>query len=793
MFKMQLKHFLLLLLFINVSAIMAQKEVDFQLRGVVLNDHNESLKGASVYLQESGIYTITDERGSFSFPNLKNGTYRLHVSYIGYRCIHPYRFTIDNKNAELIIIMEPSDIDLQEIVVSSDLLKNAVKEHSHAVETADAHFISRNRGSSLMGSLQTLPGVQAMEIGQGLSKPVIRGLGFNRVVVSENNIKVEGQQWGADHGLEIDQFGVEKLEVIKGPASLIYGSDALGGVVQIRPHALAAPGTIETEASFVGRSVNDLLGGSALIKTRKNEVFSYLRFTYTAFGDYKVPADSFFYNRYRFAIPDRKLKNTAGKEQNFYATLGLLKKWGKIAVSVSNVFSRTGFFPGAHGLPSAAKLADDGDSRNIELPFQSVNHFKLSTNALVKLGQGKLLVDMAFQENNRQENSLFHSHYPNQIPPIENPDLELQWKLRTLIMNSSYQLVQGRNQIQFGVNAQQQQNKIGGYAFLLPSYNRASVGLFYTHQFRFSEKTLFNGGIRYDLGKMQIDQYFSPYTGNEKAPDFTGNYTDLSWAVGLVYQAADQLLFKANIAKSFRMPGASELGSNGVHHGSFRYELGDISLKSENAYQADASASYETEKMQFSISPFVGYFPNFIYLNPTGSYLLPDGSEIEEADAGQVFRYEQSRAYRYGGEALLGIKLSRLFDMLVTTEYIYTTDGKYPIPFTPPWRTIFGVDHHLPAYWKKLHNTIIRFEYSVVGAQKMVARNELKTPGYQTLNFNFSTKILTRYFPLGIDFQIQNVFNAKYFNHLSFYRHLELPEPGRNFQVTVTIPITAKF
>lgn len=773
-------------------SVFAQQAHDFAIQGVVLNDRNEALKGASVYLQEAAAATITDENGVFRFKHLDNGTYRLHVSYVGYRCIHPYHFTIDQHDADLTIIMEPTDIDLQEVVITSDVLKGAVKEQSQAVETADKGFISRNRGSSLMSSLQTLPGVQAMEIGQGLSKPVIRGLGFNRVVVSENNIKVEGQQWGADHGLEVDQFGVEKLEVIKGPSSLIYGSDALGGVVQIKPHALAAPGHIETEVATVARSVNDLIGGSAMLRLRKSSFFAYLRFTHTRFGDYKVPADSFFYNRYRFAIPDQKLKNTAGAEQNFYTTVGLIKKWGKLAVSASNVYSKTGFFPGAHGLPSAEKLADDGSSRNIELPFQNVNHFKLSSNALISVGRGKLTIDWALQDNHRQEWSLFHSHYPNQTLPVNNPDLELEWKLRSLAWNTNYKFEHGRNQFQFGFSAQHQENKIGGYTFLLPAYQRFGVGVFYTQKFQLNERLQLNGGLRYDYGTIQIDQYISPYTGNQKAPDFNGVYRDLSWAFGMIYQASHQLLMKANLAKSFRMPGASELGSNGVHHGSFRYELGDVQLNSEYAYQLDASVSYETEKWQISLSPFAGYFPNFIYLNPTGSYLLPDGSEIEEADAGQIYRYEQSEAYRYGGEALFGIRLSSLFDLNITSEYIFTTDGKYPIPFTPPLRTIFGVDHHLPAYWKKLHNTLIRFEYSVVSAQNNVARNELKTPGYQLFNLSFSTKVLTRYFPLGIDFQAQNLFNTRYFNHLSFYRHLGLPEPGRNFQITLTIPLDFK-
>jgi len=783
---------LFLLVFAGQSAYSQLQDDDYQLTGLVLNDRNEPMGGAHIFLAEKSEQTLSDSSGYFYFTGLTSGQYRLHVSFIGYRCIHPYRVVVDQKNTKVTVIMEPENLGLDEVVVLSDRREEA-KRTPQAVVGAGEKYLRENRGSSLMTSLEKLPGVQAMTIGQGLSKPMIRGLSFNRVVVTENNIKVEGQQWGADHGLEVDQFGVEQIEIIKGPSSLIYGSDAVGGVVRIKPHALASPGSIETEVNTIFRSVNDLLGMSVRSRYRAEKFFTYARFTQTRFSDYRVPADSFYYNRYRFEIPNRRLKNTAGVEQSAYFTAGWIDDWGKLSLSASNVFAKTGFFPGAHGLPSAAKLQDDGSIRNIELPFQQVNHFKLSVNGIFVLNESqKLLVDGGYQSNHRQEWSLFHSHFPGQQAPEINPDLELEWVLDTWLGNLVYRRQVSDHRLDFGLSTVYQANRIGGYMFLIPAYQKTGVGAFYVHDWKLSEKWRFNWGLRYDWGNLKLDYYFSPFTSTVKSPNYKGDFNDLSWGAGAVFDPNNSLLIKLNLAKSFRMPVTAELGSNGIHHGSFRYELGDTTITSEYAYQADLALQWQKQNWYFSISPFAAYFPNFIYLNPTGSYLMPDGTEVQEADAGQIYRYVQSEAYRFGAEMEFGMQISRLFDWDLQTEYVYTTDGVYPIPFTPPFQFVIGVNHKLPAYWRKLHQTQLRFEMVGVAKQELVARNELVTPGYNLFNISFSTKILTAYFPLGIDLQWQNVFNVKYFNHLSFYRQLQLPEAGTNLQLSLSVPINAK-
>lgn len=772
-------------------ASFAQAQQVSELRGVVRSVDNKPLAQAHVFLQETRKTTVTETDGSFLFTGLKSGTYRLHVSFLGYKCIHQYSVELSESQHSIEVIMEAENQELQEVSVVGHQLNDS---DAGPLEIAGVNtsFLEKNLGHSLLKSLESLPGIQAMEIGQGLSKPVIRGLGFNRLVVAHGNNKLEGQQWGVDHGLEFDQFLAEQVEVIKGPASLLFGSDAIGGVIRIRPPSLAAPETMESQLKTITRSVHNSIGMSLMNRARIRDWFWYTRFTWIDFADYKVPADSFFYNRYRLPIYEGTLKNTAGNERNVFLSAGRLASWGKISFTLSQVASKTGFFPGAHGIPNLNSLLPDGNNRDIKLPYQQVDHITASAAMLFYLNKGSLQFDLAWQRNNRKEWSAFHTHYPSQQPPLTNPDMEFHWVLHTFSINTQYSLTTTTGMLQFGVQSQMQQNSRAGYMFLLPDYQKSSTGIFTVYQRKLGSSTTLMAGIRYDLGTISIDQYFSPYTNKQKSPDFKEAFHDLSWSAGLSRQIGERLVLKTNVSKSFRMPGATELGSNGIHHGSFRYELGDTTIRSEYAYQLDVGFVYRFENISFGMSPFAGYFPNFIFLNPSGSYLLPDGTEVEEADAGQIYRYEQTEAYRAGLESWIRMDVHDNYSFQASAEYVAAGDGTYPLPFTPPFSTRFLAEYKLPVYWKLLHMTALGAEFVWSAAQNQVARNEPQTPAYSLINLSFSTKILTPYFPLSLDIQIQNLLNTRYLNHLSFYRQLGLPEAGRNAQLVITIPIETK-
>ena len=254
---------------------------------------------------------------------------------------------------------------LPDVVVTETYQQRQAKKSALTVDVADQDFLRKHFTGNFMQAMENIPGVQAMDIGSGFSKPMIRGMGFNRIAVLENGIKQEGQQWGADHGLELDAFNIGAVNVLKGPSSLLYGSDAMGGVIDVVPSAVPADNRVFGDVTLLGKSVNGTIGGSLMLGIRKNAWYSHIRYSEQHFGDYRIPTDSIVYLTQRIPIYGRKLKNTAGIERNIGLFTQYQRRAYKANYAVSNVYQKTGFFPGAHGIPDASRVEDDGDSRNI--------------------------------------------------------------------------------------------------------------------------------------------------------------------------------------------------------------------------------------------------------------------------------------------------------------------------------------------------------------------------------------------------------------------------------------------
>lgn len=687
----------------------------------------------------------------------------------------------------------PESKELNEVIIAADHINAINKTEALNIVTADANYLLVNRGSSLMNSLDKIPGVKSMQIGQGFSKPMLRGLGFNRVAVLQNGIKQQGQQWGADHGLEIDQFDVENTEIHKGAASLQYGSDAIAGAIKLLPLDITDLDFFKNNILLNGASNNRLFGGSFDSHYQKDRKYIKGRFTYQNFEDYRVPAKTFDYLGWQYPIHNSILKNTAGREYDFSLQGGVSTSKLNSNILISNVRSKTGFFAGAHGIPTLVNLEDDGDYRNIDLPYQSVNHFKAIYNQTLKLDNQTINFDLGYQNNNRKEFSKPHTHGIGNLP---DTDLELELKLQTFTANGSWvKQINSLSKITVGINTEYQDNNIGGYSFLLPQFEQLTVGIFVINRQRLSEKIVLTSGIRYDQGRLHIHEYLDPNISNEhkvRAEDMTKNMGDFSFSTGLSYAINPLWTMKANLGKSFRMATANELSSNGVHHGTFRHEVGDKNLKAEQSYQLDYGIDYKKKfnsffnEIAFNTNLFANYFPNFIFLNPTGEFSwLPD--------AGQYYKYEQSKALRYGGEASLSLTFAEYFKLDTGIDYIYAKDldSKYPIPFTPPMSIInqlqIKLDKILPD-----NNTSISFTHRYSAAQNRVSRNELSTPSHHLFDAAISGSIAWQRQQVIFALQAQNIMNKKYYNHLSFYRNLDLPEIGRNFRLTIQIPITLR-
>lgn len=676
---------------------------------------------------------------------------------------------------------------LEEVTVTADRATLLNKSQALEIVSADAAYLSVNRGNSLMSTLEKIPGVKSMQIGQGFSKPMIRGLGFNRVAVVQNGIKQQGQQWGADHGLEIDQYDVEKVDIYKGASSLQYGSDAIAGVIVIQPMSLKAKDGLSGTALINGASNNRLFGGSVNTHYQHEGKYIEARATYQNFEDYRVPAKSFQYLGWVFPIHNKVLKNTAGRETDLSLKMGIIKQNYSSNLLISNVYAKTGFFAGAHGIPTTIDLEDDGRYRNIGLPYQRVNHFKVAFNQMVKLdSKNELNFDLGYQNNNRKEFSLPHTHGSAELP---DSNLELLLKLQTASLNTSWaNQTSEKNRLTIGLSSEYQDNDIAGYSFLMPEFEQIVAGVYAIDRLRLSEKMVLTSGLRYDFGHLKIHEFIDPYLPDEykmRAEKLNKNMGGISFSVGASYTLNPMWTMKANLGKSFRMVTANELSSNGVHHGTFRHEVGDPNLKTEQSYQLDYSVEFNkrfagfVNQVRVNTSLFGNYFPNFIFLNPTGEFSwLPD--------AGQYYKYEQSKTLRAGGEVQMIVDFGSIFQWETAADYVYAKDldSKYPIPFTPP----FSMLNELSINLKKISvfsKSRIAFAHRFTTEQTRVTRNELSTPSSNIFDASLSLNLPVKTKEAKLIFQTQNIFDTKYYNHLSFYRYLDLPEIGRNFKLTM--------
>jgi iron complex outermembrane receptor protein len=686
-------------------------------------------------------------------------------------------------------------VTLSGITVSGSYAKSLSRMAVLPVTLAGAAFLRDHHAGSLIQTLEHIPGVQSVDIGAGFSKPAIRGMGYHRLAVVDNGIKQEGQQWGDDHPLETDPFNVEQVVLRKGPSSLLYGSDAIGGVIELIRLPPPDEEGIAGEAVLAAKSVNELLGASFMLAVRKKLWYVKGRLSAQYFADYRVPTDTLIYLTHKMPLDNRRLKNTAGKELDASLLLSRRKDGYGADYFLTAVSQSAGFFPGAHGIPDLSRLQDDGNSRNLDLPHSTVLHLRASSHQAYSFNPlTSILWDAACQWNHRSEYSAFHTHYGSQLPPDVDPDKELDFRLSTFTSSFRLRLQPSLPwKHTLGWDAQYQENAIDGYSFLLPAFRRFTSGVLWLTDFRPSDGLSLSGGLRYDAGYLSSDAFADPYLPHYLAsrgfsqPDiepflfrsYPVSHTsgNLSASFGLSAQLIPQHLVKFNLANSFRLPTANELASNGVHHGAFRHEQGEPSLKPERGYQADFSYSFEKGNLfTVTLSSFAAFFSNYIYLRPTGIWSpLPH--------AGQIYRYTGARAFFSGGELAAALSLPCGFQYALDGDYVYSHnfDERIPIAFTPP------ASLRQTLRWDAKPCALL-LQWQSVATQRRVARNEDPTSGAQLFH---ATLTLTLSGGITLTLAARNLTDLRWFNHLSFYRRIEIPEPGRNIQLLLRIPFTS--
>ncbi|MCH8554152.1 MAG: TonB-dependent receptor [Schleiferiaceae bacterium] len=745
-----------------------------------------AIPAAIIEINHPPFQVITDSSGYYQIPHLLPGKYSLIIYAEGFVTqVHEIDVVESHQTYNFLLTLQHTQLSTVSVVGSAKI--ESPQATTLQEIQLDREYFEKQNAINFSQSLEKNPGLSTINTGVGIGKPVIRGMSFNRILINDRGIKQEGQQWGADHGLEIDPFNVDEVSIVKGPASLIYGADGMGGVINLLPGTRPKNDTLFSTITSAYQSVNDLYATSISTEAKRGKWHISGRFTHQNFGNYRVPAENFTYAGFVLPIFDNRLTNTAGREHHFSTQATYVGKTFESSLTVSQFQQNAGLFVGAVGIPNSNNLRHFGEQRNVALPNQNNRHLKVISNNTIRISESDYLeIDLGFQRNEREENSLPHTHG---YGPEITSNLALGLYLNTITANIRYhKQINTATKSILGVQIQSMSNQFDGFEFLVPEFTSHQSGAFYFIENQTTQQLALTVGARIDAAQHRITQHEQPiyrnrvFTGEYdlRNPDIFREMGNISGSVGARYEWTANTTIKANLGSSFRMPTPTELSMNGVHHGNFRHEVGNANLTPERGYQIDVNIVHKRNRWSFTVSPFWGYYDDFIYLAPSVRFSPLPG-------AGAFWEYKQHHAIFTGGEALATLELWDGMLLTAGFEYVWNLNLEtgLPLPLTPPLSTLLQAEYQFFTGRSKKTRLSFFIDYRIAAAQNRTDRNERTTPGYQLLDAG----VQWRYHHLKLQLSGANLANTNYFNHLSRYRLINLPEPGRNVSLRLIVPI----
>lgn len=762
---------LLLIALCTLSSISIYANSLAKLQGKVVDALNETpIAGAVVYINDLKISTSTNDRGEFTFNNLPyNGKFQLEVRSMGYKTGN---FQVDlGKVKEMLFKLEPTVIESQEVIITGTPFGTSHKTSSLAVSILKRDELQLSSGN-LIEAVAKLPGVANVSTGSAIAKPIIRGLGYNRVLTMVDGAREEGQQWGDEHGVMTDQFAASRVEVLKGPASLLYGSDALGGVINIIDDLVPQSGNSDGDFRLNYQTNNGLVASSLMWQGNQNGL------VYRARTSYK--------NAYGFATPDKIVPNSAFNECDLSMMLGLRKTWGYSNLSISKITNNVGLVengPDAFG----DFLDDNGDvitnkeakSRKLDLPFQKIQHYRTALNSNFLIADGQLKTNFAFQSNLRDE--------------FEESRIEpgLSLKLNTFTYDVKYAFPYSSLwEPTLGLQGMIQQNKNRGEEFLVPDYHSQNIGAFVYLKRSFKGGAV-NAGLRYDYKKMLGDDLFDEDSGviHQHFYAFNNTFSNWSTALGLAYELSEKLSFKGNIGSGFRAPNIAELGANGKHEGTFRYEIGNSLLKQETSLQFDLGLNYQEKQFSISVNAFKNSIYNYIYLKQSNNEMINYVAQDGSIEVLPVYRFTQTNARLVGAELSADFHLIDPLHFESNFSFVKGLNllNNSALPFIPAAN--WGNEMRYEPKWRKLDKSYFKFGLNHFFKQNRIDVFETPTAAYTLLNVGFGTGFKLGITKMNLWMDIQNLSNISYYNHLSRYKLIGIFNPGRNVSLGMSIPL----
>ncbi len=781
------------------------------------------LAGATISIADLRKGTVTDARGHFQINNIPGGAYLVEIRFIGYKSI--LKNIYFNKNIEENLAMGISIVEESEIVVTGSSKATSLRRNPIPIVSISKQYLQQNLSTNVIDAISKIPGINAVTTGPNVSKPFIRGLGFNRILTLYDGVRQEGQQWGDEHGIEVDQNTVDKIEVVKGPASLIYGSDAVAGVVNLLPPPPPPEGKI------TGNILNEYQTNNRLIENTASIAGNTKGYTWGATFTHKLATN--YKNRY-----DGRVYNTGFAETDASANAGINRKWGYSRLGLS-LFDDLQEIPDGSRDSATRKFTkqiteadifrpvvsdDELTSYKISHLHQHVQHYRVYSSNSFSVGGGRLAFNLAFQRSIRRE----FSH-----PEVDLPGLFLQLNTYSYDVKYYFHEYNGLS-IAAGINGLFQNNKVDkGTEFIIPSYKQFDIG-----PFIFAKKSIgkleLAGGIRYDVRNFSNEALYTlpePATGFDKpvyGSDTAGadnpfntykhTFSGVSGSAGLSYRFSDAFSMKANIGRGFRAPNISEISSNGVHPGTNAYQIGNVAFKPEFNLQEDLGATFNSKHITINAEIFNNDIKNYIY---NQKLLGSNGEDSIIVPGNQTFKFQSAKANLYGGELSIDIHPHPLdwlhFENSLSVVYgvnkgipgqTKLSDSAKYLPFIPPLHTFSELKANLKKIGNHFTDAFVKIQMEYYAKQnRAYLENDTETPtaGYTLFNAGIGTNLINKKGNTIMTFDIlaNNIFDIAYQSHLNRLKYFEqypgnftghdgIYNMGRNVSFKLNVPLNFK-
>ena len=653
-------------------------------------------------------------------------------------------------------------LNLNELVVTGVTGDTKLKNSTAPISIISGKELRQTTFTNIIDAIAKQPGISQITTGSGISKPIIRGLGYNRIIVMNENIRQEGQQWGDEHGIEIDPQNVNSVEILKGPASLMYGSDAMAGVLILHGAPIQPEGEMKACVSTEYQTNNGLFDYSVNFAGNQQGVVWDARYSDKMAHAYK--------NKYDGYVPGSQFKERAGR-----LMLGLNKRWGHTHLTWTAFHQTPSIIEGERDEDTGELICNTDNIKTYSkaLPFQEIRHYKAVWDNSINLTNGWLKAIVGYQQNRRQEFEESAEEY------------ELYFKLHTMTYDIRYLSHEFNGwKMAGGINGMWQQSLNLGEESLIPEYKLFDIGGYATVSKSFENFTI-NGGLRYDNRHIDFNHR---------------NFSGITGSIGAVWNVCQHTNIRLNLARGFRAPNMSELGSDGVHEGTLRYEIGNPDLKPEYSWQADLGIDHSGEFLSVQAALFANRIENYIFAQRIDQ-VMEEGF--------RTYQYTQGDARLLGFEVgfdyhpIHSIHFQNTFSFVDAQQLHANEDSKYlPMTPAPRWTSElkYEITHH--------GHTILNNAYVALGLECNLAQNhyykmddtETATPSYTLLSLSAGTDLNIHHKKVAeIYITADNLLNRAYQNHLSRLKYCDMNEVtgrqgvynmGRNIVFKLVVPIT---